>query len=135
MHLFSLVFHFFTVQFLNPGDTFSGTVHFDTCASLPDHPGSVVITASAGNAIKASIITQVGGQVRSWKASGFFYYPSRQLLLAKEGYNSRDLNLICNFPESDNAAQCQILRDNFGSNCGTFNLERDYTGELSHVNL
>lgn len=119
----------FTARFLKTGDTFSGTVHFDSCAQVEDHPMSLVITSAAGNAYAATVVSKVRGQVRSFKTKGFFYVSSRQLFLVPLNHDSTSAGVICTFSSSDNSADCQLARDSFTRPCGAVTIQRDYTGQ------
>ena len=119
------------VGFLNAGDTFSGSIHFDSCSDVEDHPGVIIIRESAGNAVTASIFSKVDGQVREYSAKGFFYVPDRKLILVPEGADAKSLGMVCTFAGGDESANCQLMRDTFSRKCGTFQMTRDFVGEYS----
>lgn len=120
------------MRFLNEGDSFSGDVHLDQCVKASDHKSILLITESSGNAVRATVVSKVGSHVRSWKLKGFFHVGSRKLILAKADYDSRALGLVCSFSSTNDAAECQVVRDNFSKLCGSFIAQRDYRGECCY---
>lgn len=124
------------VDFLNAGDTFSGTASFHDCVSSEDHQTSLVVTAAHGNAVRATVVSQVAGQIRSREVRGFFHIPSRQLIMVPDNYDSNTMGLVCAFdPSSDNDANCTILTDLMTRTCGSVGFSRDINGEPSHLLL
>lgn len=117
------------MRILREGDTFSGLVSIDECTDLPDHEGSLIITKSEGNAVRAQMVSKVKQQVRSYALKGFVHVTSRILFLVPVERQARSLSLACRFTQSENEASCEVLRDNFSHKCGNFNIKRDYTGE------
>lgn len=128
LHL-EIIFFAFPASVFKAGDTFSGTVHFDTCSELPDHPGAIVIKESQGNVVRATFVSKVQDKVRTFEIQGFIHTSTRQLILVPEGHDSKSLSLVCDFGNDENSARCQLLRDNLSERCGSFDLKRDYTGE------
>ena len=125
----SNIHHFvFPVQFLNAGDTFTGTVHFDSCSDVEDHPGAIIVTKSAGNLVSVIVVTKLMGQVRSYKADGVFHVASRKWILSPVDRDSKSLGLVCTFLTTENSAECTLQKDNFAVDCGTFNIQRDHIG-------
>ena len=120
-----------TVNLLHVGDSFSGSVKVDKCGEVPDHESVILITASAGNVVKATVISKIGERIRSWEAHGFIAINHRKLILTPQKGNSRSLGLVCEFTDTDDGASCQIVRDNFSTLCGTFNIKRDHRGRTA----
>ena len=119
------------MRFLSVGDTFTGTMHYDSCTRLEDHPAAIIITKSAGNVVAASVVARVRGQTRTWDLKGFFHVGSSRLVLAVDGHDSKDLSVVCQFSNNDDGASCKLVRDNFSTQCGTFDITRDVTGVCS----
>ena len=95
---------------------------------MPDHASTIVISASAGNAIKGSIVGKVSDRVLEIHFKGLYHYDSKKLVLVAARGQSRAFSYVCSF-EDENSAECKIYRDNFSRECGTFSVERDFTGE------
>lgn len=116
------------MKFLSAGDTFSGNVHFESCSEVDDHPAVIVVTESAGNALRAKVVSYVGKQVREYSAYGFFHVLSRKLILTPKRQHSTGLGIICSFSETDDQASCVLRRNFLSQYCGTFDVKRDFTG-------
>lgn len=133
MGKFTIVISSFAVRFLNAGDTFSGQFSYDSsCVTVDDHEGVIVITESAGNALRGSLVVKVKGQVRSFDIRGFFHVGSKRLFLSPMDPGSKSLGFICEFSH-ENAAICKVVKDNMATECGTFTIKRDFTGTHSSL--
>lgn len=124
-----------SVNFINPGDTFSGLASFDRCLDAPDHQVSLVISAAQGNTFRGSFVTKPGVQILMREVRGFVHAPSRQVIIVPDVYDSNAMSLVCSYKaDTNNDVDCKLLTDYMSTDCGAVSLNRDRTG-LASVSL
>lgn len=117
------------MDLLAPGDSFSGTASYKDCLTVEDHPVSIVVSQSAGNAFRGTALFRANDRVRSKQVVGFFYIPDRQLLISAEGYDSDSLAMVCTHAEGSlSDMQCSLLTSYMTQACGKAELNRDPSG-------
>lgn len=96
---------------------------------VEDHQGAIIITKSAGNVVKAMVVSKVANRVLQYPANGVYYPHAKKLILAPENEDTKSLGIVCTFSH-ENSAECKLMKDSFSTMCGSFNIQRDYTGSV-----